>query len=167
MLFLWLCRYWKGSTFKPLDSCCYGCAAAGKLQLQLCCGCAITGKCQLSSQWLTIVVAVPLLETRTNGWLLMWLCHYWKWSTLEPMVSCCCGCAITGKGQLLNQWLAVVVAVLLLATMNSRLAARMIKHLSQILTTLFIGLPNVGSKSRQGSCKYLTNSPHSKEITSI
>ena len=80
------------------------------------------------------------------------------------MVSCCCGCAITGKGQLSNQWLAVVVAVLLLATMNSSLAARMIKHLSQILTTLFIGLQNVGSKSRQVSCKCFKLSSHFDKI---
>jgi hypothetical protein len=36
------------------------------------------------------------------------------------MVSCCCGCAITGRGQLSNQWLAVVVAVPLLEEANSR-----------------------------------------------
>jgi hypothetical protein len=51
--------------------------------------------------------------------MMLKLCHYWKRSTLEPMFSCCCGCAITGKGQLSNQWLAVVVAVQLLERVNS------------------------------------------------
>ncbi len=54
--------------------------------------------------------------------------------------------------------------MLLLATMNSSLAARMIKHLSQILTTLFISLPNVGSKSRQVSCKCFKLSSHFDKI---
>ncbi len=67
--------------------------------------CATTGKGQLLNQWLAVAFAVPLLErdnSRTNGYLLLWLCHYWKGSTLEPVI------------------LAVVVGVPLLERVNSR-----------------------------------------------
>jgi hypothetical protein len=91
-------------------SCCCSCNIVGKCQLTNqslpvvvavpCCDCASTGKGQLSNRWLAVDVVVPLLgrvNSRTNGWLLLWLCHYWKGSTLEPMVSCCCGCAVAGN----------------------------------------------------------------------
>ncbi len=68
-LFLWLCRYWKGSTLEPVVSfCCY---VAVPLLARV--------NCQIIRQ------------------MMLKLCHYWKGSTLEPMVTCCCGCAITGR----------------------------------------------------------------------
>jgi hypothetical protein len=92
-----------------------------------CCGCAITGKGQFSNPWLAVVVAVPLLGGSTLEPVViavvldvLLLERVNSRTTLEPVVSCCCGCAITGKSQLSNQWLAVVVAVPLLERVNSR-----------------------------------------------